>query len=606
MRRGAEDTCRIIDRSTLVARSIPRPCGSVPRKSVVSKKPAGADYQSPQPHSTITHTPSRKVRQLAGLLFTSFAVATSASAAVEETVIPESGFGAIDWLVVIIYALVLIGIGLYYARRQTTTEEYFVGGRTVSPFLVGISLYATLFSTLSYIGVPGEIIQNGPILIALGAAAAPLIYIIVGYGVIPMLMKLPVTSAYELLETRLGFRVRLLGSALFVITRLLWMAIMLHITSFVLVKIMGWDPAMVTPLAIIAGVLTAIYTVTGGIRAVVVSDVVQFFVLLTGAIFTLIFITISMGGVDAWWPTEWASHWQAQPFFSVDPDVRITMVGTFIGAIIWWVCTSASDQMAIQRYLSTRDAKSARHAFLHNTIGSIVVTTILCFVGFSVLAFYQANPGAIPADITLETKGDVFFPLYVSQFLPTGIPGLVLAGLLAAAMSSLSSGINSTVTVISKDFIDPFRKEAHTDAHQVKVVRYIAAGIGLAAIAGSQLAGIIPGNLIEVGGKTINLLVCPLFGLFFLALFVKFATPFGAIMGAIYSITGATLIGYWEVLIGGDPVSFQWIAPVSLLITVICGPLFSLLPTRGKPKPVLAAYTIASLVPLIAFITLAH
>ena len=173
-------------------------------------------------------------------------------------------------------------------------------------------------------------------------------------------------------------------------------------------------------------------------------------------------------------------------------------------------------------------------------------------------------------------------------------------------MSSLSSGINSTVTVISKDFIDPFRKEAHTDAHQVKVVRYIAAGIGLAAIAGSQLAGIIPGNLIEVGGKTINLLVCPLFGLFFLALFVKFATPFGAIMGAIYSITGATLIGYWEVLIGGDPVSFQWIAPVSLLITVICGPLFSLLPTRGKPKPVLAAYTIASLVPLIAFITLAH
>ena len=221
MRRGAEDTCRIIDRSTLVARSIPRPYGSVPRKSVVSKKPAGADYQSLQPHSTITHTPSRKVRQLAGLLFTTFAVATSASAAVEETVIPESGFGAIDWLVVIIYALVLIGIGLYYARRQTTTEEYFVGGRTVSPFLVGISLYATLFSTLSYIGVPGEIIQNGPILIALGAAAAPLIYIIVGYGVIPMLMKLPVTSAYELLETRLGFRVRLLGSALFVITRLL-------------------------------------------------------------------------------------------------------------------------------------------------------------------------------------------------------------------------------------------------------------------------------------------------------------------------------------------------------------------------------------------------
>ena len=299
------------------------------------------------PPRLITPLHFSRPSRLACLLFTLLILPTIASAA-ENGEAPARGFGVIDWAVVLIYALALIGIGVYYSRRQTTTEEYFVGGRSISPFLAGISLYATLFSTLSYIGVPGEIIQNGPVLVVVGAAATPLIYLIVGYWVIPMIMKLQITSAYELLEKRLGFSVRLLGSAIFLLTRLLWMAVMLYTTSFVLVTVMGWDPVMATPLAILAGGLTAVYTVTGGLRAVVVSDVVQFFVLLTGAIFTLIFITVNMGGVSAWWPTEWVSYWQPQPFFSLDPDVRVTMVGTFIGAIIWWVCTSASDQMAIQ------------------------------------------------------------------------------------------------------------------------------------------------------------------------------------------------------------------------------------------------------------------
>lgn len=558
------------------------------------------------PSRLITFLNSSRKRRLAGLLIFALTLPSLATAATADDA-PSRGFGVIDWAVVLIYALALIGIGFYYSRRQTTTEEYFVGGRSVSPFLAGISLYATLFSTLSYIGVPGEIIQNGPVLVVVGVAATPLIYLIVGYWVIPMIMKLQVTSAYELLEKRLGFSVRLLGSAIFLLTRLLWMAVMLYTTSFVLVTVMGWDPVMATPLAILAGGLTAVYTVTGGLRAVVVSDVVQFFVLLTGAIFTLIFITVNMGGVSAWWPTEWVSYWQPQPFFSLDPDVRVTMVGTFIGAVIWWVCTSASDQMAIQRYLSTRDEKTARRAFLHNTFGNIGVTVILCLVGLAVLGFYRANAGAIPSSLSLANNGDVFFPHYVSHFLPTGVPGLVLAGLLAAAMSSLSSGINSTITVIATDFIEPFRSGPPlSDKRQLRNARYLAAIISVVAIGGSQLAGNIPGNLMEVAMKTVNLLICPLFGLFFLALFVNFATPFGAMMGALYSFTAALLIGYWEILIGGDQISFQWISPIALIVTMIAGPLFSLLPTRGKSAKVLTGYYAVSILPIVVFVMIAR
>lgn len=516
---------------------------------------------------------------------------------------PARGFAPVDWFVVVVYALALISIGLYYARRQTTTEEYFVASRSVAPFLAGISLYATMFSTLSYIGNPGEIIRNGPVVLAIGMAATPVFYFIVGYGVIPLLMKLPVTSAYELLEMRLGRGVRLLGSGLFVLTRLAWMALMLYTTSLVLVTVMGWNPAWAVPLSIVTGVLTTIYTLTGGLRAVVVSDVVQFFVLLLGAVLTLGFVTVTLDGVGEWWPEHWAPHWQAQPFFSLDPSVRATMVGTFIGAIIWWVCTSASDQMAIQRYLSTHDARTARRAFLHNCIGSVVVTGILGLVGLALLAFYQTHPDALPHHASLTHNADTLFPHYVSHFLPAGIPGLVMAGLLAAAMSSLSSGISSTITVISKDFVELFWRNAQrTDRDRLRTAHILAGIIGVLAIGGSQLAGVIPGNLIEVMGKSINLLLCPLFGLFFLALFVRFATPFGAIMGALYSFGAALLTAYWEPFTGGVPVSFQWIAPIALVVSLSTSVLFSLLPTRSKSAKVQSAYTLTAIIPWVILI----
>lgn len=546
---------------------------------------------------TRTHGLARRLPFWTCLLFMLMAIPVAAQAAVAGEA-PPPGFGTIDWLVVVVYALALIGIGFFYSRRQTTTEEYFVGSRSVAPFLAGISLYATMFSAVTYIALPGEMIQHGPVLICVGLMAMPFIYLIVGYWIIPLMMRLPVTSAYELLETRLGRHVRLLGSGIFVVTRLIWMALMLHITALVLITVMGWDPGWKLPLIIITGGLTVLYTLIGGFRAVVVSDVVQFFVFFVGLLFTLIYITVSMGGVGAWWPAQWAEHWAPQPFFSFDPGVRITMVGTFVGAVIWWICTSASDQMAIQRYLSTRDAAAARRAFLHSTLGATAVPLLLGLVGLAVLGFFLANPALLPAHLSLTRNGDALFPHFVSHFLPVGAPGLILAGLLAATMSSLSSGINSISAVVSKDFLENRKPGGpRTDANQVKVARLLAAGIGLAVTGGSQVMGIIPGNLVEVGGKSVNLFVCPLFGLFFLALFVPFATPFGAIMGAAYSLAAATLVGYWDLLTGRPPVSFQWIAPVALATSLVCGCLFSLLPTRGKPGKVLAAYAVAALLP---------
>ena len=167
-------------------------------------------------------------------------------------------------------------------------------------------------------------------------------------------------------------------------------------------------------------------------------------------------------------------------------------------------------------------------------------------------------------------------------------------------MSSLSSGINSTITVIAKDFVTMFwPTAAQTEAAKVSLARWLALGIGVIAIAGSGLTQLISGNLLEVAGKTLNLFLCPMFGLFFLALFVPFGTPFGAVMSAVYSFVAALLIGYCDVFTGQPRISFQWIAPVALVVSLSTGVLFSLLPTRGRPRRIVWAYAAVSAAPLM-------
>ena len=508
------------------------------------------------------------------------------------------GLGAIDWVVLVAVAALLVMIGIHHSRRQKTTENYFMGGRNMSPFLVGISLYATICSTLTYLGLPGEVVQNGPIYLAATFVAFPVVYFVVGYLVIPQIMRLKVTSAYELLEERLGLRVRLATSCAFLLTRFVWMGLMLYTTSLILVTVMGWDPVWIPLISVITGIVTTTYSLIGGYAAVVVTDVVQFFILLIGAIATVVCISVLMGGGGAWWPSAWAAHWAPQPFFSFDPEVRVTMVGTFVGTIIWWVCTSGSDQMAIQRYLSTRDARAARRALLHNCVAAGSVVVVLGLVGFAVLGYYQSHSQLVPAHLTLAKNGDAFFPHFVGHFLPTGLPGLVVSGLLAAAMSSLSSVINSSATVLTKDFVETLAPDpARLESTRVRHARLLAMVVGVSGIAASLVADLVPGNLVELGGKMVNLFLCPLFGIFFLALKVPRATPFGAILGAFYSFTTALLVGYWDLFTGGPPISFQWIAPAALGVSILAGWLFSLLPTRGKPGRVLAAYGGVALLP---------
>ena len=488
----------------------------------------------------------------------------------------------IDWSVIAAYVLGMIGVGWYCSRRATTTEDYLLGGRAMKPWAVGLSLFATLLSTLSYLAVPGEMINHGPML-ASQIVVFPFIILVVGWFLIPWIMKLNVTSAYEILEIRLGVYVRMLGALFFLSMRLMWMSVIIYATtSKVLIPMLGWDESATPYACAVLGAITVMYTSMGGLRAVVITDVVQTFILLGGAALTIVLITVNFGGVTAWWPTQWDPNWDPLKIW-FDPGSRITVAATAVSVFAWYVCTAGSDQMAIQRYLATRDVKAARSMFNTSMACNALVLVLLSVLGLALLAYFQTHPEQLGGGQTISESADQLLPRFIVIGLPEGISGLVVAALLAAAMSSLSSGINSSCSVITVDFVDRFRAADSPETDHVRLAKSVSWLVGIVVVALSFGAGMVSGNLLEVTFKIVNLLVSPLFVLFFLAMFVPWANSFGALAAGAASVAVAVGIAFYELL----GLSFLWIMPGSFVAGLVVGMVASLVPigrtNRSQP-----------------------
>lgn len=490
---------------------------------------------------------------------------------------------SLDWAVITFYALGMLGVGIYYARRNRSSDDYLLGGRTMKPWAIGLSLFATLLSTVSYLAVPSEMIHRGP-MILFGIAAYPLIVLIVGWLLIPRIMRFRVTTAYELLEVRLGLGARLLGSTIFVIMRLLWMAVIIYATcDKVLVPLTGLDKTATPWVCASMGIVTLIYTSIGGLQAVVWTDVLQTFILFFGAIACLVVISFKLGSATSWIPTQWMNHWQPFQFWP-DGSARLSFFDMALSALIWYVATSGSDQMAVQRYLATRDATAARRAYIINMGMDVLVLIFCAALGFALLAYYQHHPEWLRPGETINSAADRLFPRFIVFGLPAGVTGIVVAGLLAAAMSSLSSGMSSVTSVISVDFINRSRNTALSDAQMLPLAKIISLAVGAATVVLSILfVRQVGGNLLEVGYKVTNFLTAPLFILFIMALFCPWATGIGAIVGTLIASAVAILVAYWQELTGRSGMAFTWIMPASLAAGVLTATLTSFIVGARRP-----------------------
>lgn len=484
----------------------------------------------------------------------------------------------LDWLVIFLYAAGMIGVGFYYSRRNKSRDDYLLGGRSMSPWMVGLSLFATIISTISFLAYPGELVRYGPLVFS-SAIIFPLCYILVGWWLIPALLAKSGTSGYALLEERLGLRVRLLGAAVFILLRLVWMATVIYATTTIaLLPALDIDPAY-TPLVCAAlGLVTLGYTALGGLRAVVLTDVIQSFLLFAAAIATIALVTIHFGGVS-WFPTSWPAHW-APLRWGLGLQERMTITNASIFMLAWYICTCGSDQMAIQRFKATGGTIAARHSFGTTLIAAFLVKLFLGVVGVAVMAYFLDQPHLLPDKATVITEADKLFPAFIVIGIPVGLTGLVISGMMAAAMSSLSSGISAVASVISDDFLRRFRPQQTTEHASLIEERIISAVLGAVVVALSLLIEYVPGNLFEITSRVVNTFTAPLFILFFMALFVPWATPLGAVVGLLVSLAVAIAIAFFEFL----NISMMWIIPASMLTGILAGTLTSLfLPRCGTP-----------------------
>ncbi|MEO8496621.1 MAG: hypothetical protein ABI614_16255, partial [Planctomycetota bacterium] len=441
-----------------------------------------------------------------------------------------------DHAVIVAYLAGMIAFGVYLSRRQSSDDEYFLAGRTMPWFAVGMSIIASLLSSLTYLSEPGEVWKSGVTHIFGKMLAIPFEMVIVWVFCIPFMMRFRYTSAYEYLEHRFGRTTRKLGAGLFVTMVVLWMGFVVLLSSEALARVSDLsvpmavvdafsaigisNPAASAQLLLViltVGIVATCYTMLGGLRAVIWTDVVQVMLLIGGGLLTIGYVAVTTGT----WLPDWyqaanrhlsdTSATHALPLFSFDPFVRATVVTVAFNMCIWHVCTHVGNQMTVQRYFSTYDMKSARRSFVTGSLFGVGINLMLVVVGLAVLYFYVGQGVPIDGGYSATNKRDMIFPTFAVSRLPAGCGGGILAALLAAAMSSIDSGINSIATVITTE-----QRSASLGKSHVGQAKWITLIAGLLITLAAYCLSFLPDKwgVVDAMPRTFNAITAPLGGLF--------------------------------------------------------------------------------------------
>jgi len=431
-------------------------------------------------------------------------------------------FGVVNWVVVAVYLLGMVGIGYWFMKRESasTTDAYFRGGQRVPFWVAGLSIFATMLSAITFMAVPGTAyatnwngyIGQWPILIIV-----PLVVMFY----LPFYRRLNITTAYEYLEKRFNVATRVIGSITFMLFHVGRVAIVLYLPALALSSVT--DINIFAAIAVI-GVLCVIYTVMGGIEAVVWTDAIQALVLIGGALlcFGLIVSQVD-GGISAVGSamSEQGKGITASWSFG---DLSIAKGSTsgfvlFVAFMMANLPSYTSGQDVVQRYVTTPSEKDAARALWMN-IGMVLIGSAIFFgLGTALFVFYQDQPELM--DPALPAKDSVL-PFFIMQNLPMGVAGLIIAGVFAAAQSTISSSLNSVATAFVTDVYGRLLKPQSNDAQRLGVAKWVVIILGLIGIGvSSYLAMIKTDEVFMLFNRFIGFALGPLGGLFALGIFSR-------------------------------------------------------------------------------------
>lgn len=457
---------------------------------------------------------------------------------------------AADYIVLLVYLVMISAIGFSSNRRNSTARDFLLAGKSIGWLPMGISIAAAFISGISYMGLPAEVVSHGLKFMLYVLAYVLAIPVIVRLF-LPFYGQLKITTAYEYLEARFNREVRQFCSGLFIVWRLLWIATVIYVPSLLISAVTGLP---LLPSVFVIGLLTTAYTALGGLRAVIWTDVTQFFVMVGGAMVAIVFATLAVpGGIGGVWETA-AAHERTQIIdWSLDLSTRVTIWGALTGGFFANLAFFGVDQMVIQRYLATKSANEMRSTFLLNCIALFVIVGLLATLGLALFAFYEHKPGGYPAGIGSERV----LPYFIATEFPAGLRGLLVASILAASMSALSAGVNSVSTAIFNDFLNS-RGLTEASATRVRVISVVT---GLLCTCLASMIGAL-GSIMEIAVRVIDGFAGPLLAVFLLGMLSRRIGSAAALIGAFAGLALTSLVNF------KSSISFVWYPALGCLVSV--------------------------------------
>ena len=493
----------------------------------------------------------------------------------------KASLAVLDYVVIAGYFSLLPLIGWYSSRRSHGTEDFFLGGRRIPWWAAGISIYSTMLSGITYMGIPALSYAGNWTRMVAGLAIVMVAPIVVRYYV-PFFCRLQVTSAYEYLELRFNLAARLITTSLFLMFQLGRVAIVVSLPALALSAVTG----MSMPVCVlVTGVVATLYTYLGGIEAVIWVDVLQVAVLIGGAVLTLVSVVMQLDD-------GWASLVQTGladgkfQIVSLDLDFTQTVLWVIlIGGFFENLYSYSSDQTIIQRYLTTKDEASAVRSLWTNAALSLPCLLLFFTLGTALYAFYKSHPDQV--DPLLPT--DAVFPLFVAGHLPAGLVGLVIAGIFAASMDNLPSSVTCMTTAIVTDFFERFRPES-TDRARLQLARALTVILGaLGTCTALLMTQYDIKSQVDQYQSIIGLFAGGVAGIFALGVFTTRAHGLGGLAGLL----GSALVQYFVATY--TPLSFLLYSATGALSCFGIGYLVSILiPSQRRPLDGLTIHTLVA------------
>ncbi|XP_067644763.1 sodium-coupled monocarboxylate transporter 1 [Eurosta solidaginis] len=451
---------------------------------------------------------------------------------VDQIIAKLQRFSWPDYSVFIAMFVVCIMIGIYFGfiKRSHSEADYLMGGRNMLVFPIALSLVASFISGITLLGLPTEVYSYGIqyLYVALGVLSMG---VVMGVFYLPVFYNLNITSTYEYLESRFDRRLRMYGSVMFAIMNIAYLPIVIYVPALAFNQVTGVAVHTITPIVCL---ICIFYTSLGGIRAVVWTDVVQTFSMVGALVLVAIKGSHDVGGAGVVLQNAWDSGRIERPILDINPTVRHTLWTQLVGGIFYWTQTNAVSQNMIQRYLALPTLRSARMALILFCCG-VLIMMALC--GYNGLLIYATYKNCDPLTTKLAKARDQLLPLFVMDTLGDypGLTGLFIAGVFSAALSSLSTCLNSMSAVVLEDFVKPFVKQPLSESAMNWIMKSVVVGMGVMCVC---LVYIVEhmGTVLQLTMSLEAVTNGPLFGIFTMGIFMPWINGNSALTGGIVGV----------------------------------------------------------------------